>query len=156
MTALKPIDTHISVQSADFEMQAEYQCLLADNPQDGAVVTFVGLVRDVNQGQAVRGLFLEHYPGMTEKTLQDICLQARERWALGRIRIIHRVGKLKLADQIVFVGVTAAHRKAAFAGAEFIMDFLKTRAPFWKKESSERGEYWVAAKDSDKEAADRW
>lgn len=146
----------IQIQQEDFDMAREYQHLISNNQEDGAVVSFVGLVRDFNQGNDVSGLFLEHYPGMTEKALSDIVSEARKRWQLGRIRLIHRIGQLSLGDQIVFVGVTAKHRGVAFDAAEFIMDFLKTRAPFWKKETTGSGDYWVDAKASDKNKADDW
>jgi molybdopterin synthase catalytic subunit len=147
---------YIAVQNQDFSLNDEYQALTQDNTSDGAVVTFVGLVRDFNQGNNVSGLFLEHYPGMTEKSLDVICTQATERWALGRVRVIHRIGQLALGDQIVFVGITSKHRQSAFEACEFIMDYLKTRAPFWKKESTTAGQHWVEAEQSDNEKADKW
>lgn len=150
------MQNQIRVQQADFDMATEYQQLIVDNQKDGAVVTFTGLVRDFNQGENVAGLTLEHYPGMTEKSLMEICKQARERWPLGRIRVIHRVGQLTLGEQIVFVGVTSMHRQASFNGASFIMDYLKTRAPFWKKEQTQEGERWVEARDSDQQQANKW
>lgn len=146
----------IRVQPDDFNVQQEYDALCRDNAEDGAVVFFVGRVRDFNEGDTVTAMFLEHYPGMTEKTLEDISYQARERWPLNRIRIVHRIGEMKPADQIVFVAVTSPHRGAAFAGAQFIMDFLKTRAPFWKKERTTDGDRWVEAKASDSKQEQRW
>ncbi|MFT4926630.1 MAG: molybdopterin synthase catalytic subunit [Phenylobacterium sp.] len=146
----------IAVQNHDFSLNDEYQALSKDNVKDGAVVTFVGLVRDFNEGSNVNGLFLEHYPGMTEKCLGDICAQANQRWALGRIRVIHRIGQLDLGEQIVFVGVTSGHRQSAFAACEFIMDYLKTQAPFWKKESTTEGERWIEAKTADQQKAKQW
>lgn len=146
----------ISVQTADFDMAHEYQALIVDAKSEGAVVTFTGLVRDLNQGNQVTSLTLEHYPGMTEKSLAEIVEQAKTRWPLGKVRLIHRVGELALADQIVFVGVTSKHREAAFEACQFIMDFLKNRAPFWKKEVTEQGEKWVEFNEKDKLAADRW
>lgn len=147
----------ISVQEADFDLQQEYKALQNDCPAIGAIVTFVGLMRDFNEGDDVQALFLEHYPGMTEKTLKDICRQARERWKLHQIRIIHRVGELYPSDQIVFVGVSSAHRGEAFSACEFVMDFLKTKAPFWKREITHRGESrWVEARTTDDDAAQRW
>src|SRR6478672_1989920 len=122
----------------------------------GSLASFVGLVRDVNEGDAVRELTLEHYPGMTEKALQDIVDQARRRWDIIDVCVIHRVGTLYPADQIVFVAVASAHRGEAFAACEFIMDYLKTQAPFWKKEQSPSGERWVEARATDDEAAQRW
>lgn len=139
----------ISIQTQDFDQHAEYLSL-AQRPDTGAIVTFVGRVRDLDS--SAKGLLLEHYAGMTEKVLVNIVTQARQRWELHDVRIIHRIGELAVNDQIVFVGVSAQHRKAAFAACEFIMDFLKTQAPFWKKE----GDTWVAAKESDTDAADQW
>ncbi|MFV0511836.1 MAG: molybdopterin synthase catalytic subunit MoaE, partial [Shewanella algae] len=126
----------ILVQTADFDVPAEYARIAADN-SDGAVVTFVGKVRDFNDGSAVTDLTLEHYPGMTEAVLGQIATQARERWPLNQLTIIHRVGTMHLGEQIVFIGVSSAHRKAAFAACEFLIDFLKTKAPFWKLEAGE-------------------
>jgi len=151
----------ISVQTQDFDMAAEYQALLTNsdgtsNSNDGAVVTFVGLVRDYNQGNYVEGLTLEHYPGMTEKALEGIVLQAKQRWPLGKVRVIHRIGKFALSDQIVFVGVTSKHREAAFEATQFIMDYLKNDAPFWKKEVTNIGERWVEAEDKDLKSQQRW
>ncbi len=120
------------------------------------MVTFVGKVRDMNLGDKVIGLSLEHYPGMTEKSLSEICDQAQTRWPLLSVRVIHRVGDLKLGDQIVFVGVSSAHRGAAFEACEFIMDFLKTKAPFWKKERTSEQTRWVESRESDNKAAQRW
>ncbi|WEM43276.1 molybdopterin synthase catalytic subunit MoaE [Photobacterium sp. DA100] len=145
----------ISVQFEDFSVAEEYS-LLSQGTDAGAVVTFIGKVRDFNQGDAVTGLSLEHYPGMTEKSLAEIVEQARERWPLLKTRVIHRVGDLELGDQIVFVGVTSAHRGAAFEACEFIMDYLKTRAPFWKKEQTPDESRWVDARETDTSAADRW
>ncbi|MBR9911051.1 MAG: molybdopterin synthase catalytic subunit MoaE [Gammaproteobacteria bacterium] len=146
----------ISIQQADFSLQQEYEALRADCPTIGAIVTFTGLMRDFNQGDDIQGLFLEHYPGMTEKSLADICSQARDRWPVEQIRIIHRIGELRPSDQIVFVGVSGQHRGEAFAACEFIMDYLKTRAPFWKREITRDGSRWVDARDSDTDAAERW
>ncbi|MGF1700599.1 molybdopterin synthase catalytic subunit MoaE [Photobacterium makurazakiensis] len=145
----------ISVQFEDFSVADEYE-QLSQGTDAGAVVTFVGKVRDFNQGDSVTGLSLEHYPGMTEKSLAEIVEQASQRWPLLKTRVIHRVGDLALGDQIVFVGVTSAHRGAAFEACEFIMDFLKTRAPFWKKEQTAEESRWVDARDTDTSAADRW
>ena len=142
----------ISVQSEDFDISEEYKYLTEDNSTDGAVVTFVGLVRDFNQGNHVHGLTLEHYPGMTEKALLDIVIEAQQRWQLGRVRVIHRVGDLNLSDQIVFVGVTSPHREQAYEASQFIMDFLKNKAPFWKKERTSEGQVWVKANAKDKVA----
>ncbi|WP_318457397.1 molybdopterin synthase catalytic subunit MoaE [Photobacterium leiognathi] len=145
----------ISVQFDDFSVADEY-AKLSEGTEAGAVVTFIGKVRDFNQGDAVTGLSLEHYPGMTEKSLQEIVDQANQRWPLLKTRVIHRVGDLALGDQIVFVGVTSAHRGAAFEACEFIMDYLKTRAPFWKKEQTPEQSRWVDARETDTSAADRW
>lgn len=146
----------IEVSTQDFDMASEYQALIQDNPSDGAVVTFTGLVRDFNQGQSVTGLTLEHYPAMTTKALEAIAEQAFCRWPLGRIRLIHRVGELALNEQIVFVGVSSRHREAAFAAAQFIMDYLKNQAPFWKKEQTESGQRWVEFNQKDKQAIQQW
>ena len=148
--------TVVQVQAEDFNQQQQYLSLTQDNEKDGAVVTFVGLVRNRNEGKQVVCLTLEHYPGMTEKSLNAIANEAREKWGVGQIRIIHRIGELALGEQIVYVGVAAKHRKAAFHAAEFIMDFLKTKAPFWKKERTTDGEHWIEAKASDQAAADKW
>ncbi|HDS1210020.1 molybdopterin synthase catalytic subunit MoaE [Shewanella algae] len=145
----------ILVQTADFDVPAEYARIAVDN-SDGAVVTFVGKVRDFNDGSAVTDLTLEHYPGMTEAVLGQIATQARERWPLNQLTIIHRVGTMHLGEQIVFIGVSSAHRKAAFAACEFLIDFLKTKAPFWKLEAGESGQHWVEARDADEQAAKAW
>ena len=146
----------ILVQRAGFSLGEEYE-RLATRHDSGAIVTFVGKVRDFNQGDAVKGLSLEHYPGMTEKALVDIVNQARARWPLQECTLIHRIGDLLLGDQIVLVAVSSAHREAAFEACHFIMDFLKTRAPFWKKELTAEGiQRWVEAKQSDDAAAARW
>lgn len=145
----------ILVQTADFDVPAEYARIAADN-SDGAVVTFVGKVRDFNDGSAVTDLTLEHYPGMTEAVLEQIATQARDRWPLNQLTIIHRVGTMHLGEQIVFIGVSSAHRKAAFAACEFLIDFLKTKAPFWKLEAGESGQHWVEARDADEQAAKAW
>ena len=146
----------ISVQQSDFDLGEEYRLLRSAAPEIGAIVTFVGLVRDFGDESLVKGMYLEHYPGMTERVLQEIIDEAKNRWPVKDVRIIHRVGNLSAADQIVFVGVNSKHREAAFAACEFLMDFLKTRAPFWKKEITDQGEYWVEAKDVDTQRADRW
>ncbi|MBH93601.1 MULTISPECIES: molybdopterin synthase catalytic subunit MoaE [Idiomarina] len=144
----------VRVQQEDFDLATEYQ-RLAQNNQCGAVVTFTGLVRDSADG-GLRGLELEHYPGMTEKALNDIVEEAQKRWDLHGVTVIHRVGYLALNEQIVMVAVASGHRQAAFSAASFIMDYLKTRAPFWKKEHTEEGEHWVEAKQSDQQAAEQW
>jgi molybdopterin synthase catalytic subunit len=147
----------ISVQEADFDVGAEYQKLVMQDTSAGAVVFFVGRVRDMNLAQSVSGMYLEHYPGMTEKVLQDILQHAQSRWPLIAACVIHRVGQLNASDQIVFVGVTSAHRNAAFQAAEFLMDFLKNQAPFWKKETYDSKEsHWVKPKESDIQTESRW
>lgn len=146
----------INVQEADFNIQNEYDAMRADNQEDGAIVFFTGLVRDFNQGNDVTGLFLEHYPAMTEKALEKIVQQAKDRWPINRVRLIHRVGQLYLADQIVFVAVSSKHREAAFDACRFIMDFLKNQAPFWKKETTTKGDVWVEALEKDQTAMEKW
>ena len=146
----------IAVQTQPFDLQTEVEALYRSNPKVGAVASFLGLVRDVNAGQGVSAMTLEHYPGMTEKALADIVEEARVRWAVMDACVIHRVGPLKPTDPIVLVAVASAHRGDAFAACEFIMDFLKTRAPFWKKEATPAGEKWVDARESDDLAAARW
>ena len=148
--------TQISVQSQDFDFAYEYQKLRDSNNSDGALVTFVGLVRDMNLQQSVSGLFLEHYPAMTDKVLTNIVEKARAKWQLGSVSIIHRVGQLRVSEQIVFVGVTSQHRQSAYHANEFIMDYLKTEAPFWKKETTAHGDNWIEAKTSDTEKSQDW
>ncbi|MET4693948.1 molybdopterin synthase catalytic subunit MoaE [Endozoicomonas lisbonensis] len=146
---------HISVQTRDFDPARE-QARLSDNAAVGGIVTFTGLVRDNNLDDNVSGLYLEHYPGMTESALQAIAEEASERWSLYGVSIIHRVGQLHPTDRIVFVGTASAHRQDAFAACDFIMDYLKTRAPFWKKETTPEGDRWIEERQSDKDAAQRW
>ena len=146
----------VRVQSEDFDTGRELDALTRGRRDVGAVASFVGLVRDANDGQAVRAMTLEHYPGMTEKALEDICAQAHARWDLLDTLVIHRVGPLRPGDRIVLVGVASAHRGEAFEACEFIMDYLKTRAPFWKREETPQGSRWVDARDSDDVAAGRW
>jgi molybdopterin synthase catalytic subunit len=148
--------TQIIVQSMDFDFAYEYQKLRDSSHSDGALVTFVGLVRDMNLQKSVSGLFLEHYPAMTEKVLNEIVEKARAKWQLGSVSIIHRVGQLEVSEQIVFVGVTSRHRQSAYHANEFIMDYLKTQAPFWKKESTSDGDKWIEAKASDMEKSKGW
>lgn len=146
----------IRVQQADFDLAAEYQ-RMAGMPQVGALVSFVGRMRDINLGDSVVGLTLEHYPGMTEKSLSELVQQARSRWSLEAVTLIHRVGDFQACDQIVLVLVASSHRGEAFAACEFLMDALKTRAPFWKKERLADGSCrWVDARFSDLQAAARW
>jgi molybdopterin synthase catalytic subunit len=146
----------VRVQTEDFDVAREVALLRADDARVGAVATFIGVVRDENQAATVRTLTLEHYPGMTEKALADIVEQARRRWSIYDAVVIHRVGELAPTDQIVLVAVSSAHRGDAFAACEFIIDYLKTRAPFWKKELTPDGERWVEARVTDDEAAARW
>lgn len=146
----------VSVQSEDFDVGAEIDALTRGRHQVGAVATFIGLVRDINDGSDVQAMTLEHYPGMTEHALEEIVAQARGRWTLDAVRVMHRYGRLEPGERIVFVGVTSAHRGDAFAACEFIMDFLKTRAPFWKREETPQGARWVDARESDDSAAERW
>jgi len=146
----------VRVQEADFDVGAEIAALRRGNPRIGAVASFVGVVRDLNEGDAVAEMTLEHYPGMTERAIEAIVDEARGRWEVLDGLVVHRIGTLKPADQIVLVIVTSSHRGDAFAACEFIMDFLKTRAPFWKKEKTGRGERWVDARSSDDAAAERW
>ena len=146
----------ISIQTDDFDAGAEYEALRGTGPGTGAIVTFSGLVRDSGDLSGVTGLFLEHYPGMTEQVIQGLIDEAGRRWDVRRARVIHRVGRLALADQIVFVGVCSAHRGDAFAACEFIMDALKTSAPFWKKEITREGEHWVEQKESDVARSRNW
>ena len=146
----------ISIQTDDFDAGAEYEALRGTGPGTGAIVTFSGLVRDSGDLSGVTGLFLEHYPGMTEQVIQGLIDEAGRRWDVQRARGIHRVGRLALADQIVFVGVCSAHRGDAFAACEFIMDALKTSAPFWKKEITREGEHWVEQKESDVARSRNW
>jgi molybdopterin synthase catalytic subunit len=146
----------VRIQTADFDVGRELDALRADDPRVGAVAAFIGTVRDVNDGSAVATMTLEHYPGMTEKALAAIVDEAKARWDIIEALVVHRVGPLAPADQIVLVGVTSAHRGQAFAACEFIMDYLKTRAPFWKKELTPDGARWVEARASDDDAAARW
>ncbi|MGQ8364387.1 molybdopterin synthase catalytic subunit MoaE [Glaciecola sp. 1036] len=135
----------IKIQQIDFDVGVEYNKLTDANPTDGAVVFFVGLVRDFNQGHEITGMTLEHYPQMAEKQLAAIVDEAKSKWQLGRVSVIHRVGNLQVNDQIVFVGVSSQHREQAFQAASYIMDYLKTRVPIWKKETTNQGTRWVEA-----------
>lgn len=146
----------VRVQVEPFDAGVEVNALHAANLGIGAVASFVGYVRDYNDGQDVRGMFLEHYPGMTEKALQKIVIEAEQRWPLLRVEVLHRVGRLQPGEPIVFVGTASAHRQAAFDACNFIMDYLKTRAPFWKKEDTPEGERWVEGRASDQQALQRW
>ncbi len=146
----------VRVQETDFDVGAEIAALRRGNPRVGAVAAFVGVVRDLNEGDAVAQLTLEHYPGMTERSIEAIVEEARGRWEVLDALVVHRIGTLEPTDQIVLVIVTSGHRGDAFAACEFIMDYLKTRAPFWKKEQTGRGARWVDARSSDDMAAERW
>ena len=146
----------VRIQTADFDVSAEIAALRRGRPAIGAVASFIGVVRDSNDGGTVAGMTLEHYPGMTEKAIEEIVSQAQARWSVLDTLVIHRVGRLHPADQIVLVVVASAHRGDAFAACEFIMDYLKTRAPFWKKEDTGGAARWVEARESDDIAAERW
>ncbi len=146
----------VRVQVVDFDLGVEIRALRSGNPAIGAVASFIGCVRDMNEGDSVGLMYLEHYPGMTERELEKICAEASGRWNILDTLVIHRVGELKPLDQIVCVVVTSAHRGESFTACEFIMDYLKTRAPFWKRESTPQGERWVDARAKDDAAAERW
>ena len=146
----------IVIQHQDFNTGEEIKRLQDMSPSVGAVATFVGLVRDIEGQAPLQKMLLEHYPGMTESRLKSISDEAEKRWKLIEISIIHRVGELMSGDQIVFVGVASEHRQDAFSACQFVMDFLKTDAPIWKKAFTEEGEYWIEAKDSDGDAIDKW
>lgn len=151
------LHTHVIVQEDDFSLDAEYQLLRKQQPeQTGAICTFTGLVREFGDRTDIQGMFLEHYPGMTEKCLYQLIQQAHEKWDIHFAKVIHRVGTLMLTDQIVFVGVSASHRADAFAACEYIMDYLKTDAPFWKKEITKESSAWVEAKSSDQDRKKKW
>lgn len=154
------IPIHIQVQQEDFSVAGLYAALREQASNAGAIVTFSGLVREFYEGSGegprVQTLYLEHYPGMTEKALQDIVEQARQRWEVLACQVIHRVGELRAGDQIVYVGVAGSHRGEAFAAAEFIMDYLKTSAPFWKRQQTDEGTGWIDSRASDDEARLRW
>lgn len=146
----------IRVQAAAFDPGLELNAMHAANAGVGAVVSFVGYVRDFNDGRDVSGMFLEHFPGMTEKALGKIADEACQRWPLLKVEVLHRIGRLEPGEPIVFVATSSAHRQAAFDACAFIMDYLKTRAPFWKQEDTPEGPRWVEGKCSDKDAAQRW
>lgn len=145
----------IIVQTEDFNVETETS-LLRSKPNVGAVVLFVGCVRDINENSNVASMTLQHYPGMTEKSITSIVNKAKERWDIEDATVIHRIGTLKPTDQIVFVGVSSMHRGEAFKACEFIIDYLKTEAPFWKKETCPEGQRWVQARDSDEHTKKRW
>ncbi|TAG24488.1 MAG: molybdopterin synthase catalytic subunit MoaE [Burkholderiales bacterium] len=146
----------VRVQTQDFDVGAELALLRQNNPAVGAVASFIGCVRDMNEGDSVGLMYLEHYPGMTEAELHRISAEAATRWNIFDTLVIHRIGELRPLDQIVFVAVTSAHRGESFRACEFIMDYLKTQAPFWKREATPAGERWVEARASDDAAAARW
>ncbi|MDT8878345.1 molybdopterin synthase catalytic subunit MoaE [Halomonas saccharevitans] len=146
----------IRVQQESFDVGAEQRAILDGRSDIGAVVSFTGLVRDFNERPEVQALTLEHYPGMTEAALEAIVQEAEGRWSLQGVSVIHRIGRLAPADPIVLVVVASAHRRAAFEACDFIMDYLKTRAPFWKKEHTASGDYWVSERDGDHDDARRW
>ena len=146
----------VRVQTEDFDVAREIAGLRAGNTKVGAVAAFIGIVRDLNDAADVRTLTLEHYPGMTEKALGAIVAEAKQRWEIYDALIVHRVGRLAPTDQIVLVAVSSAHRGDAFSACEFIMDYLKTRAPFWKREDTPQGSRWVEARASDDAAAGKW
>ena len=146
----------VRIQEHDFDVSSELAALRAGDKRVGAVAMFVGVVRDLNDAAQVSTLTLEHYPGMTEKALAQIVDDAKQRWDIYDALVIHRVGPLRPSDQIVLVAVTSAHRGESFAACQFIMDYLKTRAPFWKKEETPEGERWIEARASDEDAAARW
>ena len=146
----------VRVQTGDFDVGVEMTAMRHGNPKIGAIASFVGVVRDLNEGADVAEMTLEHYPGMTEKALEKIVGETRARWDIYDALVVHRVGTLKPTDQIVLVVVASAHRGEAFQACEFLMDYLKTRAPFWKKEKTPEGARWVDARTADDAAADRW
>jgi molybdopterin synthase catalytic subunit len=146
----------VTIQTDDFDLSAEVASLRAGDPGVGAVVSFIGTVRDRSDGQGVQMMELEHYPGMTEKSIEAMLAEAQRRFDIRAARVIHRVGPLKPQDQIVLVLVTSAHRGQAFQACEFLMDYLKTQAPFWKKEHTPEGARWVDARVHDDEALARW
>jgi len=151
-----PIGMTVSVQEADFDVAELQAALLGGAQQEGAVATFTGYVRNANEQRLVHTMELEHYPGMTERSISEILQLAAERWPLCAASVVHRVGKLRAGDQIVWVGVSSEHREAAFSACEFIMDYLKTRAPFWKKELGPEGGHWVSSREKDVNRATRW
>ncbi len=146
----------ISIQTEDFDVAAECAALRQGRSDVGALASFVGLVRETGEAGALTGMSLEHYSGMTEKSLSEIVEQARARLPILDATVIHRIGELRPGDNIVLVAVAASHRGEAFAACEFIMDYLKTRAPFWKKEETPEGSRWVDARESDDRAAEKW
>ena len=146
----------VRIQTADFDLSTEIAALRSGDLQVGAIFSFVGTVRDMNEGSQVNSMELEHYAGMTEKALADIIVEAKSRWSIHEALVIHRIGKMLPGEQIVLVAVTGQHRGEAFTACEFIIDYLKTAAPFWKKEATPTGEHWVDARSTDDEAMARW
>ena len=151
-----PMPMWVKIQESAFDIAALQSDLLGDANLEGAIATFTGYVRVSNDERTVESLELEHYPGMTEKSIEDILRQASERWPLLAAGVVHRVGLMHPGDPIVWVGTASGHREAAFNACEFVMDFLKTRAPFWKKEIGPEGERWIDARESDAGRAERW
>lgn len=154
MSSERPLQT--LVQQEDFDVANLQKALLADAQEEGAIATFTGYVRNNNEQRDVQNMHVEHYPGMTERSIDAILEEAQKRWPILAAHVVHRVGELRPGDQIVWVGVSSAHREAAFAATEFIMDYLKTRAPFWKKEVGPQGEHWVESRKQDATRARRW
>jgi molybdopterin synthase catalytic subunit len=150
------IPVSVSIQEADFDAAALQRELLSGGDNEGCVATFTGYVRRANEERPVQTMELEHYPGMTEKSIEGILKEAGQRWPILAASVVHRIGPLQPGDQIVWVGVSAAHRGAAFSACEFAMDYLKTQAPFWKKEFGPEGEHWVEARETDSDRAGRW
>jgi molybdopterin synthase catalytic subunit len=150
------IPLSVTIQEQAFDIAALQQKLLSQGHEEGAIATFTGYVRVSNDGRTINSLELEHYPGMTEKSIEEILQEASQRWPLLAASVVHRVGLLQPGDPIVWVGTASAHREAAFNACEFIMDYLKTRAPFWKKEVGPEGEHWVDAREGDSSRAQRW
>lgn len=146
----------ISIQEADFDLAAELTALRKQSTETGALVSFTGLVRDLSNGAEIESIYLEHYPGMCEKALEKIIAEARQRWSLLGVRVIHRIGELKPNEQIVLVATSSPHRADAFAACEFIIDYLKTAAPFWKREQTRNGTHWLDTKTSDQQRMQRW
>jgi molybdopterin synthase catalytic subunit len=146
----------INIQEHDFDYAEEYQALRGERPDNGAIVCFSGLVRDLNLGTNVQKLYLEHYPGMTESVIEQLLTEAKQRWDIRRARVIHRVGELTLGEQIVFVGIASPHRSDAFSACQFMMDLLKTQVPLWKKEISDTGQQWLKQKESDLQQQTIW
>ncbi len=146
----------VLIQEDDFDLASELTALRSGNSKVGAMVSFVGLVRDFSHNETIESIYLEYYPGMTEKALNKIIAEATERWSLISVRVIHRIGQLFANDQIVLVATTALHRGEAFAGCEFIIDYLKTAAPFWKKEQTREGSQWLETRDTDVKRMEHW